>query len=83
MKTNFTRVISDDAELLASVTDSSRVETKVFRSDPSIYAIVRSSPTFETVDWCRTANALYFTLSKRLGAGDFALLSYRLWGKVR
>ncbi|HEV3026596.1 MAG TPA: hypothetical protein VG457_03445 [Planctomycetota bacterium] len=83
MKTMFARIISEDAVLIASVTDNVGVETKVFRSEPSLYAIVRSAPSFQTVDWCRTPSALYFRLSKRLGSGDFALMSYRLWSKVR
>lgn len=87
METRFAKIVGESSVEIASITDSTLTETKVFRSDengqPTMYCIIKCGLQSESYEWCRSSNALYFRLAKRLGSGDFALLSYRLLGKVR
>lgn len=87
METRFAKIVGEGSVEIASVTDSNLMETKVFRSEekglPTMYCIITCGLQWESHVWCRTSNALYFRLAKYLSSGDFALLSYRLLGKVR
>lgn len=85
MKMMIAEIVRDQATEIASVTDDSRkTETTVLRKKDGTFAVVqvRLGRVDCTVQLCITRSELFGVLGRDLGAGDFALIGWRLLGKV-
>jgi hypothetical protein len=85
MKMTIAEIVREQATEIASVTDDAKTtETTVLRRKDGTFGIVRLwlGRVDCTVRWCNTRSELFDVLSKDLGAGDFALIGWRLLGKV-
>jgi hypothetical protein len=86
MRMMIAEIAREQATELASVTDDvRRTETTVLQKADGTFAVVRVriGRVDCTVRWCRSRAELFDALSQDLGAGDFALIGWRLLGKVR
>lgn len=85
MKMLIAEIVRDQAKQIASVTDDAqKLETTVLRRNDGTYGVVRLrlGRVDCTVEWCHSRAELFGVLSRHLGAGDFALMGWRLLGKV-
>lgn len=85
MKMMIADIAREQATEIASVTDDAlKTETTVLRMADGTFAVVRLrlGRVDCTVRWCRSRSELFDALSQDLGAGDFALIGWRLLGKV-
>jgi hypothetical protein len=84
MRTTIEEIARDRATLLASVTTGDGRTTTVFLGADGTFRVITRRPgqLTCTIEWCRTRSDLMGSLRRDLGAGDFALLGWRLLGKA-